>query len=328
MPTNLPPECVAIERRYREASTIPEKIAALEELLGAIPKHKGTDHLRADYRRKLSRLKETAQTKKCASRQASVFTIGKEGAGQVALIGPPNVGKSALVAGLTNAAPKVADYPGATWTPTPGMMPIDNIRVQLIDTPPLSRDYFEPELMNLIRRADLILLVVDLQAFPIEQLEETVAILEEQRIAPLHRQDRYTPDRRFTFKPFLVLANKCDDERCDEDFGALCELLAGEWEVLPISATEGRHVEQLKQAVYERLNIMRVYSKPPGQEPDLDTPFVLKKGSTVEQFAAQVHRDFLEQLKSARVWGSAAFDGQMVGREHVLQDGDVVELRI
>jgi len=328
MPTNLPPECVAIERRYREADTVPEKIAALEELLGAIPKHKGTDHLRADYRRKLSRLKDAAQTKKGASRQSSVFTIAREGAGQVALIGPPNVGKSALVAGLTNAAPEVADYPGSTWTPTPGMMPIDNIQVQLIDTPPLGRDYFEPELMNLIRRADLVVLLVDLQAFPIEQLEETVAILEEQRIAPLHRQERYAEDRRLTFKPFLVLANKCDDARCEADYEALCELLAGEWALLPISATGGRHVEQFKQAVYQRLNIMRVYSKPPGKEPDLDTPFVLKKGSTVEQFAAQVHRDFLEQLKSARVWGSAAFDGQMVGRDHVLQDGDVVELRI
>ncbi len=327
MPTNLPPECVEIEKRYREAKTVTEKIAALEELLGAIPKHKGTDHLRADYRRKLSKLRAAAQSKKHISRQASVYTIPREGAGQVAVIGPPNVGKSALVAALTNAEPEVADYAGTTWTPTPGMMPLDNIQVQLIDTPPLSREYFEPELMNLIRRADLVLLMVDLQAFPIEQLEETAAILEEQRIIPLHRRERYESSRRYVYKPFLVLVNKCDDERCDEDYEVLCELLEEDWPMLPISVATGRNIEQFKQAVFEALDIIRVYSKPPGKQPDFSMPFVLKRGSTVVEFAAKVHKDFLEQLKWARVWGSATFDGQMVGRDHVLHDGDVIELR-
>ena len=328
MPTNLPPEALEAEQRYRAAQSVAEKIACLEEFISAIPKHKGTDKLRADLRKRLSKLKSAAQSQKKVSRQESAFRIDKEGAGQVAVVGPANVGKSALVAALTNATPEVADYPYTTWTPTPGMMPMENIQIQLIDTPPLNRDYVEPELIELIRRSDLILLVVDLQGYPIRQLEDTIALLQEHRIMPHHLKDRYTEQRLLTFLPLLVLVNKNDDQGTDEDFEVLCELFEEAWPLLSVSATTGRNLERLKQVVFERLEIIRVYSKPPGREPDLNAPFVLKKGSTVEEFAGKVHQDFLEQLKSARVWGSGVYDGQMVGRDHVLHDGDVVELRI
>jgi small GTP-binding protein len=327
MPTNLPPEAQEAERRYRAAETIDEKIASLEEYISAIPKHKGTDHLRADLRRKLSKLRETAQSRKRTVKQVSVYHIDPEGVGQVVIIGPPNVGKSALVATLTNANPEVAEYPFTTWTPTPGMMEVENVQVQLIDTPPLNQEFVEPEMLNLIRRADLILLMVDLQGFPIQEIEDSIAILEENRIVPSHRQEQYQGERRPTIVPLLVLANKCDDERCEEDFEVLCELLEGEWPLLPISVTTGRNIEQMKRAVFDRLGVMRVYAKPPGQEPDLGAPFVLDKGSTVEEFAAKVHRDFVLNLKSARLWGSGTYDGQMVGRDHVLHDGDIVELK-
>jgi ribosome-interacting GTPase 1 len=328
MPTNLPPEALEAEQRYRAAQSVAEKIACLEEFISAIPKHKGTDKLRADLRKRLSKLKSAAQSQKKVSRQESPFQIDQEGAGQVVVVGPANVGKSALVAALTNATPEVADYPYTTWTPTPGMMPVENIQIQLIDTPPLNRDYVEPELIELIRRSDLILLVVDLQGYPIQQLEDTIALLQEHRIMPHHLKDRYTERRLLTFLPLLVLVNKNDDQSTDEDFEVLCELFEEAWPLLPVSATTGRNLERLKQVVFERLEIIRVYSKPPGKEPDLNAPFVLKKGSTVEEFAGKVHQDFLQQLKSARVWGSGVYDGQMVGRDHVLHDGDVVELRI
>jgi ribosome-interacting GTPase 1 len=328
MPINLPPEALEAEKRYRAAKSVAEKIARLEEFISTIPKHKGTDKLRADLRRRLSKLKAAPKTQKGVSRRASAFQIDKEGAGQVVVVGPANVGKSALVATLTNATPEVADYPYTTWTPTPGMMPVENIQIQLIDTPPLSRDYVESELLDLIRRSDLILLVVDLQTYPIQQLEDTIAILQEHRIVPLHLKDRYTEQRRLTFIPLLVLVNKSDDESSYEDFEILCELLEDDWPLLPVSATTGRNLERLKEVVFERLEIIRVYSKPPGREPDLSVPFVLEKGSTVADFAGKVHQDFLEKLTAARVWGSAVYDGQMVGRDHVLQDGDVVELRI
>ncbi len=328
MPTNLPPEYFEVEERYRAAKSPAERIACLEELISTVPKHKGTDKLRGDLRRRLSKLKTAAQTRKGVSRQVSAFRIDKEGAGQVVVVGPPNVGKSALVAALTNATPEVADYPYTTWTPTPGMMPVENIQIQLIDTPPLNRDFAEPESLNLIRRSDLILLVVDLQTYPIQQLDDTIAFLQEHRIAPRRLKDRYSEQRRLTFKPLLVLVNKNDDESSDGDFEVLCELLEDDWPLLPVSATTGRNLERLKQVLFERLEIIRVYSRPPGKEADLSAPFVLKKGSTVADFAGKVHRDFFEKLKTARVWGSAVYDGQMVGRDHVLHDGDVVELRM
>ena len=328
MPTNLPPEYFEVDQRYRAAQSVTEKVALLEELISTIPKHKGTDKLRADLRRRLSKLKAASQTRKSVSRQVSAFRIDREGAGQAVLIGPANAGKSALVVALTNATPEVADYPFTTWTPAPGMMRVEDVQIQLIDTPPLNRDFVEPELMALIRRSDLILLVVDLQAYPLQQLEDMIAFLQEHRIVPRHLQDRTTGERRLTFIPLLVLVNKNDDESSDEDFEVLRELLEDDWTLLPVSATTGRNLGRLRQVVFEWLEIIRVYSKPPGEKPNLSAPFVLKKGSTVGEFAGKVHQDFSEKLKSVRVWGSAAYDGQMVSRDHVLQEGDVVELRI
>jgi len=332
MPTNLPPEYFEVEKRYKAAQSVAEKIACLEELIGTIPKHKGTDKLRADFRRRLSKLKSSAQGKKGASRHASAYQIDREGAGQVVLVGAANVGKSALLDVLTNAAPEVGPAPYTTWQPTPGMMPLENVQIQLIDTPALNRDYVEPDLLDLTRRADLILLVVDLQTDPVTQLEDALDLLAEHGIVPHQWQNRYSEEEqgRLFFVPLLVLANKYDDEEADENFEIFCELLGAEADcpLLPVSATTGRNLEQLKQAVFDRLEVVRVYSKPPGKEADFSAPFVLEQGSTVADFARKVHKDFYENLKSARVWGSAVYDGQMVGRDHVLQEGDIVELHI
>lgn len=328
MPTNLPPEALDAEKRYRAAKSVTEKIACLEEYISLIPKHKGTDKLRADLRRRLSKLKASSQTRKGVSRRESAFRVEKEGAGQVVVVGLANVGKSALVTALTNATPEVSASPFTTWKPTPGMMLVENVQIQLVDTPPLNRGFVESELLNLIRGSDLILLVVDLQTDPVRQLETTIAFLQEHRIIPLRLKDRYPDQRRLTFKPLLVLANKSDNAESDEVFEIFRQLLEDDWPLLPVSAATGRNLERLKQAVFERLELIRVYSRVPGKEPDFSAPFVLKKGSTVEEFARGIHQDFFEKLKSARVWGSAAFDGQMVQRDYVLHDGDVVELRI
>ena len=328
MPTNLPPQYFEVDKRFREARTPEEKIACLEELIGTVPKHKGTDKLRADLRHRLSKLRTAAQTRKGATRQESVFRIEREGAGRAVIVGPPNVGKSALVAALTHATPEVSEAPFTTWTPTPGMMQVEDIQIQLIDTPPLNPDHIEPELIDLIRSGDLLLAVVDLQTYPTEQLEETIAILQDHRVAPRQLQERYPESSRLTFMPLLVVVNKNDEERLDEDFEIFCELLEEEWPLVPVSAMTGRHLERLAQMVVAELRIIRIYSKPPGKPPDLSRPFVVPKGSSVAEFAGKVHQDFSKNLKTARVWGSGAFDGQMVKRDHVLQDGDVVELQI
>ncbi|MFN2273973.1 MAG: GTPase [Anaerolineales bacterium] len=328
MPTNLPPEYYKIEERFREAKTNEEKAALLEDMLSVIPKHKGTDHLRADLRRKLSRLKDASSAKGKVSRYASAFHIDREGAGQVSVVGPANTGKSAFVDALTNAEPEVAEYPFTTRRPTPGMMPIENIQVQLIDTPPIDREFIEPELIDLIRRADLILLMIDLQGFPIEQFEQSIAFLEENRIVPSHRRAQFPEDRRWASPPFLILVNKVDDESLDEDYEVLREFIPREWHILPISVLSGRGLDAMKKAVFDALEIIRVYSKAPGRDPDYNSPFVMKRGGTVDEFAAKIHQDFARNLKAARVWGSGEFEGQMVSRDYELHDGDVVELRI
>lgn len=329
MPTNLPPEYYEVERRYRAAESPAEKAALLEEMISTIPKHKGTDKLRADYRRRLSKLKDAAaQARKKSGKVLSPYRIDKEGAGQVVIIGPTNVGKSTLVATLTNATPEVSDAPFTTWQPTPGMMPVDGVQIQLIDTPPLNEDYVEPDMMDLLRRCDLILLVVDLQGGPIRQLEDAVGLLASQRIVPRCCADRYAGGQRAFVKPLLVLVNKHDDEHTDEDFQIFLELLEDDWPLVPVSTRTGRNLEYMKQVVFEQLEIIRIYSKAPGQEPDYGAPFVLEKGGTVGDFAGKIHQDFSQNLKTARVWGHGVHDGQMVARDHVLHDGDVVELRI
>jgi hypothetical protein len=327
MPTNLPPDYFKIEEEFRKARSNEEKIAHLKEMMSVVPKHKGTDRLRADLRRKLAALKRAPKARKGVARYESPYHIEREGAGQVVLVGTPNTGKSALLRALTNAEPEVAPYPFTTWTPRPGMMTFENVQIQLIDTPPLNEEHVEPEMMNLIRRVDLVLLVLDLQGYPIQAFEDALGLLEAYRIAPLHRQEAYAGERGWTFKPFLVLVNKSDEPSDDEDVAVLDELLDEEWMLLPVSAETGRNLDQMRRAVFDLLEIIRVYSKPPGQEPDRSAPFVLEKGSTVEVFAAKVHQDFLDTLKTARIWGTGVYDGQMVGRDHVLHDGDVVELR-
>jgi len=327
MPTNLPPEYHHVETQYKAAESESEKIRLLEELISTVPKHKGTDKLRADLRRRLSKLKNAAQSKKSGSKHESAFHVDKEGAGQVAVVGHANTGKSLLVSSLTHADPDVEEYPFSTWVPTPGMMSTGGIQIELIDTPPLNRDYVEHELIDLIRRSDLILVLVDVLAFPIKQLEETVQFLEEHRIIAAHRKHETEDQIRNTFVPFIVGVTKVDDESAMEEFSVFEELFGDEWDLLPISLSTRKNLDSLQNSIIQTLGLMRVYSKPPGKPPDMTAPFVLKIGSTVDDFAVQVHRDIMENLKTARVWGTGVFDGQQVSRDHILHEGDIVELK-
>jgi len=328
MPTNLPPEYFAADKKFREAESALAKIAALEEMMSTIPKHKGTDKLRADLRRKISRLKSDKQKKKGATKHESEYHIEKEGAGRIVIVGQPNVGKSSLVAHITHATPKISESPFTTWQPVPGMMAIEDIQVQLIDTPPLNEEHTEPELFDLLRTSDLILIMVDLQATPFQQLDDSLEMLKEHKIVPKNRKEKNEKYQQVSLIPVLIVVNKDDDDKCDEDFAVFKELLEIELPLIPISITKDRSIEKLKTKIFEILEIIRIYSKPPGKEADLTKPFVVKKGSNVEEFASKVHHDFYQKLKTARVWGSNVFDGQLVGRDHVLHDKDIVELHL
>ncbi|MFO8163432.1 MAG: GTPase [Desulfatiglandales bacterium] len=328
MPANLPPAYFEAENRYREAKTPAEGIAALEEMLAIMPKHKGTDKLKADLRRRISKLKSKQQGKKKSGRRDTGYKIDKEGVGQIAIIGAPNVGKSSLVAALTNADPQVAEFPHSTWKPTPGMMYFEDIQIQLIDTPPISKEHTEPWLIDIIRRSDMLLVVVDVQTDPLEQLEETISFLEQYRIAPLILSKRYEDKNGWSFLPFLVAANKNDDHLIVENFEIFKSLLEVDWPLVNISAKTGYNFALLKQTLFSSLEIIRVYTKSPGKEPDLGIPFVLKRGSNMGDLAAKIHKDFSEKLKYARVWGKNVYDGQMVQRDYTLHDGDVVEIHL
>ena len=326
MPANLTPEYRDAERTFKEASTTAEKIDALEHMLAVIPKHKGTEKMQGDLRRRLAQLKREAEQgrKGGASRGAAVHHVEKEGAGQVALAGAPNTGKSALLRRLTHATPEVADYPFTTRVPVPGMMPFEDIQIQLVDLPALDPQFGEAWVPQAIRGADAVLLVVDLAALDLlDEIENSVVLLEKAKV-------RLGPPKDLPYgyvaKPALVVANKVDLPGARENFDAFTELYAGRFPVTAVSTETGEGLEAFKRAVFEMLGILRVYTKEPGKKADLTKPYVLRAGATVAELAGRVHKDILANLKYARVWGHGRFEGQMVHRDYMLADRDVVEL--
>ncbi len=326
MPANLPPQYFEVEKRYRAAKNVSDKLAALEEMLRIMPKHKGTDHLQADLKAKIAKLKREPAKK--VVRAGVSHMIPKEGAGQVVLVGPANTGKSSLLAALTAAKPEVADYPHTTLKPTPGMMNHEDVAIQLIDLPPLSEDYNEPWLFDLVRRADLVWLVLSVES-PLSGLETTERVLADRKIGlyPAGMEPDEDMEPGWYYKEAVLVATGSDRPDAAENLEIFEELTEGRWPPLAVSTVTGQGLAELGRATFEALDIIRVYTKQPGKEPDLDQPFTLPAGSTVEDLAGKIHKDLQAKLSSARIWGSGAFDGQVVQRDHVLADKDVVEIR-
>jgi hypothetical protein len=313
MPANLTPDYLAAEREYKSAHTQSEKVAALELMLATLPKHKGTEKLQADLRRRLSQARKESQ-KKGGAHAAPFYLIEKEGAGQVALIGPPNSGKSQLVAALTHAQPEVADYPFTTRFPTPGMMLFENVQIQLVDLPPISAEFMEPWIPQLIRNATLGVLVADVNdAAVLDQIEFIERTLERHHLP----------------SPKLLAANKLDLPGGPDNFAALRELYGERYRYAGMSAASGDGLVGFARAVFEALDIVRVYTKVPGQKAVLNAPFILRRGQTVQDAARLVHKDFAENLKFARLFHMEGNrEGLMVERAHVVADQDILEFHI
>lgn len=323
MPANLSQQYYSAEEVFKSAVTPEEKIAALEEMLAVIPKHKGTEKIQADIKKRLSKLRDDSK-KKAKVARFDPFNVEKQGAGQVVLYGYPNTGKSALVANLTRAKVKVADYPFATIVPQAGMMPFEDILIQLVDTPPVTPDGLPPGLAGTLTNADVLIVVIDISSGEcLDQLENSFNILRERRIL---REDASPRIRGITPDRCLLVANKADLPSSEENLAIIKELGPPNLTLYTVSAATGQNLEELKQTLFQILDIIRVYSKIPGREPDMTAPFVLKRGSTVIDLAETVHKDIARTLKSARVWGSAKFEGQTVQRDYELQDLDIVEL--
>lgn len=316
MPANLPPQYVSAEGKLKSAKEPGEKIAILEEMWALLPKHKGTDKIQADLKRRISRLRNEEE-KSAARRKGFSISVVREGAGQVVAAGPPNAGKSSLVSVLAHPGPKIAPYPFTTLLPFPAMMPHLDVKVQLVDLPPIAPGHLEFWMVNLLKNADACLLVLDASDDScLERAEEALGELAGRHIVPGEE------------RPALVVANKMDLPGADTGLGLLCELWGKRGEVVPFScrgASPGE-IDALRARVFGLLRVIRIYPKEPGKKPDRAQPFTIPAGSTVQGFAAHVHKDFAEGLRQARVWGSARFPGQAVARDYMLRDGDVVEL--
>jgi ribosome-interacting GTPase 1 len=329
MPANLTPQYFEAEQKYREAITAHEKLHALKLMLAVIPKHKGTEKLQADIKRKISRLTEDMEQAHKAGKRHSDF-VKKEGAGQVVLVGPPNSGKSSIVNFLTHAEPEVADYPFTTHKPAPAMMPFKDLQVQLVDMPPITESYYEGWWSNIIRDCDLVLLVIGLDEIDpdgaaqvlLKHLEEAGTIL-----APEADLDRDALDFRAVKKMTRLVLNKKDLGGVDIMRDLLKPVLGG-IPVAVVSCSTGEGMEELRAAIVDWLDLIRVYTKVPGKKADLSKPYVVKRGTTILEIAGTIHKDFKENLKFARVWGHAKFDGQPVEKTYELEDGDIIELHI
>ncbi|MFC2005791.1 GTPase [Chloroflexota bacterium] len=326
MPANLPPQYFEAEKTFRLAKTAQEKIAALEEMLAIMPKHKGTDHLKAELRARIAKLTQGVDKKAAIHRVSMV--IEKVGAAQLVVIGPPNAGKSQLVSRVTNASPTVAEYPFTTNTATPGMMEFENIQIQLIDTPPLVSQSTEPWLPPTLIRADALLVIVDLNDDPVAQIEATVNELKKMRIGIIDRETSDEQDGVLRYKKALIIGNKIDLPQARQNYTALQDKYKDQLPLMAISAKQGTGLEEMKLKIVQTLDIIRVYTRTPRSKPDFSDPIILERGSTLEDAAESVHKDFRAKLKYARVWGSGKHDGVMVKRDHVLKDGDIIELHM
>src|SRR5688572_26655442 len=335
MPANLTPEYRAAEASFRGARDPVERLEWLREMLRVIPKHKGTDHLQGDIKRRIRELSEELERpRKGGARGGPALVVRPEGAGQIALIGPPNTGKSSLHARLTGSGAHVGAYPFTTQYPEPGMMPHEDVHFQLVDLPAVAPEHPIPWLAGALQTADAALLVVALDDPACLELVDAVhAGLREKRVALTPRWEAAVAAESDDGDPFalrlptLLLANRADRlDDPDAELRAFLDVAGLDYPALAVSATTGQGLDRIGAWLFAHLGIARVYTKAPGRPATHDRPFVLRRGQTVEDVPRLVHKAVARSLKYARVWGRSGFGGQHVGREHRLDDGDVVEL--
>lgn len=283
------------------------RIKEIRKILNEIPEYKSGPY--GEMRNWLADQIKTAKIKK-KIKAADVFTVKKEGAFQVGLIGQPSTGKSSLVKSLSGAQIKVAEYAFTTLKPQPAIIQIHGVDFQLVDLPGLIEEASKGKglgkrILSAIRNVDGIVFVHDITK-PLEEIEQ---ILKELEIAGI------------TDKPAIIAVNKIDLLNDSEKIEEI-EKRFNNYKVIPVSATENKNLETLKNAMWEMTNWIKIYPKG-----NRERPVPLPKNATVKDFAKKIHKDFVEKFSHAKIWGpSAKFDGQKVGLTHELQDNDEVEI--
>ncbi len=330
MAVNLTPQYHEAEAAYKKARTAEEKLECLKKMWVELPKHKASEKLQAEIKTKISDLRDEAEQEKKGGKKTGVsYKVPRQGAGQVILLGGPNVGKSRLLTRLTRATPEVAAYPFTTREPHVGMMDWEDVRVQLIDTPPITADFLEGYLSSMVRTADAAVLLLDLSdddgPFAAEAVIDRLAQTKTLLVGQL---PDVVEDPTIDYCKTMLATNKSELAGSADRLEIVREMFGPRYPIHVLDAESGQGLEDLRNAIYEFLNVIRVYTKKPGKPADMASPFSCPRGSTVLDLAELVHRDFAEKLKSARIWGTGVFDGQTVTREHVLSDKDIVELHV
>jgi ribosome-interacting GTPase 1 len=329
MAANLTPMYLEAEARYRAAKTPEDKLAALEEMWRELPKHKSSEKLQAELKKKLSAARKAVQAggKKGATR-VDPFHIPKTGAGQIVLVGTPNVGKSSIVGGLSKAHVKITDYPFGTPSPVPGSVPYEDIQIQVIDAPPVTADHVPPGFPGLWRTADALIVVADVSSDSVlEDIETCLDLLAQRNIELVDGPRELPQEAGATLKvPGLVLTNKIDIDGASEKLEMVRELFGARVRIEPVSTTDPERLARLPELFFKLIRVVRIYAKPPGHKPDLEEPFVLAAGSDVHELARKVYRGHDRKIRSARGWGHGLADGQNIHLDHILHDGDIVEL--
>ncbi len=327
MPANLTPQYNQAEEEFKKAKTNDERLVCLKKMYQLLPKHKGTEKIQADLKTKMSDMREEIEKKKSTPQKTTTIAkIPRQGAGQIVLIGAPNVGKSSLLAKVTKAAPTVAPYPFTTREPYPGMMDAEEVRIQLIDLPPITKDHLESWQANLIRNADAAILLIDLgDDDGLTTTQEVIDRLAEAKIKLTFDQET-DADPEFDWVRCLVVGNKIDLPDAEFRKELYGDLVGAVTPWCCLSCTTGSGLDDFRKQAFDLLQIIRIYSKQPGKPIEKKDPHTVPSSSTVLDLAESIHRDLAKNFKHARIWGTGVIDGQTVSRDHELHDHDVVEI--
>ena len=390
MPTNLPPE--AKDRWAKvEATNDPKlKLKAYEDFLAAVPQHKGTMKLRGQIKKKMAIIRRDLDDKKKKGTGKSSggpkIYVEKDGAAQIAVLGMTNVGKSSLLASLTNAKVEVSPVPYTSHEPVPSIMNYKDIRFQLVEAPAMIEGSADGKLFGMAtigsaRSADGVILMIDLSVDPIMQLDLLLEELEKSRVMLSKPKGHIDIDRKHSimtlriilvgklidctmkdvenllrsykindaivkisgevtldevedaifestiYKPALIIANKLDCPGAQANLKLLQARVANKNPIIAISAEKKIGLDQVGEALFKTMDIIRIYTKEPGSKLPSTNPFTLKKGATIQELAKNIHGDFLKNFAFARVWAKRLpFSPQKAGLTFVLDDGDIVEM--